>query len=353
MLPNDKELRPLCEYIRSNRNVPLLLVCAAGFEDRATFVARLLNEEGATLAGARVIEFPKSGFPEHETNMRAIVAAIDARRPKAPLQRLPVAAAETAWDGLGGAAGRALLDISAMPHETALRLLRSAWKKGIRPDIAYVEADSYYPKKADADDYLQYEDDEIAFEAASRQESAEVMYAGLSSIHTVAGFEGRVLATRPTNLVMFPTYKRFRSAAIVSELEVRTRLFVTGVPERPDLAWRARALEVINFDLIDRGTDEVLRLSTLSAGDTFVALAKRVAAGLLDLRDNVIICPHGSKMQTVGVWWFCETYPDARIVVSQPRTWFPGKYSQGSGRAFALELRVLAGRQRTGGKLRL
>lgn len=159
----------------------------------------------------------------------------------------------------------------------------------------------------------------------------------MASIGTVKGFEGRLIPTAPTSTILFPTFKRLRISAILSELEVNKRVFVLGKPVRADLKWRERALRIINYDLIDPNTDKLVEVTTLSPTKCFSKLTELLKKGIVSPRGNIIICPHGSKMQTVGVWHFCANNPDVRIVLSQPTEFFPLKYSTGYRDTFVFD----------------
>ena len=106
---------------------------------------------------------------------------------------------------------------------------------------------------------------------------------------------------------------------------------------RADLKWRERALRIINYDLIDPNTDELVEVSTLSPSECFSKLSNLLKEGIVSPRGNIIICPHGSKMQTVGVWRFCVENPDVRVILSHPKEFFPKKYSTGYRNTFVFD----------------
>jgi hypothetical protein len=232
---------------------------------------------------------------------------------------------------------RPIVDVSAMPHSIILRILRSAIDFGVKPVILYTEASDYYPTYEKAKKYINERDDDKAFSLAVEEEHNQIMYAGLASISTVKGYEGKISPTAPTVVIAFPTFKRTRIASILAEMEVRRKIFIIGKPVRSDLAWRERALRIINYDLIDENTDLVLTISTLSPFECFEALLNLFDIGIICPVENIIICPHGSKMQTIGVWRFCEDHRFIRVVLSDPKEFFPKKYSVGCGESYIFD----------------
>lgn len=314
-----------------------LYLTAAGFEPRARrgpdVVARAVP-----LVKSFVLEFRDKTIPQNAANLQRIKTRLMRSGPVAVCQHHCVGGLEAEIRRIVDTHRcRVIVDVTAMTHALILESLEVVRRAGTIPLVLYTEAREYYPTKHDAMKYLKYPDDERAFHAASRYEGQAVMYAGLSSVGTVSGFEGRILPTAPTTVILFPTFKRLRTAAMLAELEVRRKVFMLGVPVRADLRWRERALRVINYDLINSETDLVLRVDTLSAGSCYRRLCALVADGTVSPRGNIVVCPHGSKMQTVGVWLFCTENPEVRVAVAHPREFFPGKYSAGFGATFVFD----------------
>jgi len=322
-------------------NTKYVYVGAGGFEDRAVRGAELLAGSAIHLAAAVILEFRSRNIPQHQQNERKIRSILDKKFPTAALFEMQTELVEQIPSVLGGILPapdlRVIVDVSAMPHSLVLRALRTVSNAGHTPLVVFTEAEDYYPRKRDAEKYLAIDDDEVAFDAAANQENKHIMYAGLASVGVVKGFEGRITPTAPTSIILFPTFKRLRISSILTELEVKTRVFVLSKPEREDLRWRERALRIINYDLVDFDTDHFLTVSTLSPKETFNELCRLFERGILTPRGNTIICPHGSKMQTVGVWQFCDVNPEVRVILSHPTEFFPKKYSVGFRETFIYE----------------
>jgi len=157
----------------------LVLVCAAGFEERATRTSELVSQCTLDFAGAVVLRFSESAQAENEANCQMIVGRLST---KIPLDRIVAAEIGSTEEVLTLArsvgADAIVVDISGMPHGIIMRLLAKCARSHLRLIVSYTEALTYYPKKAEADKYLKYEDDDSAFIAACQQEDSEVMFAG-------------------------------------------------------------------------------------------------------------------------------------------------------------------------------
>lgn len=325
----------------------ILFIAAGGFEDRCTRALELLLAANANLASVVLLEFRRPIIPENERNLKRMVSWLGHHGKPAPAI-LQTELIESIGEITSGQRFRdAVVDITSMSNALILRTLRSLSKANISFTVMYTEAEEYYPTFKDAAKYLKYEDDELAFGAAAQQENRQIMYAGLASLGTVRGYEGRLNPTAPTTIILFPTFKRLRIGSILAELEVNRRIFMMGIPVRADLQWRRRALNIINFDLIDSDTDLIIDVSTLSPADTLNALRRFFVDGIINPRMNTVVCPHGSKMQAVGVWQFCQENPDVRVVLSHPNEFFPKKFSTGYRDTFVFDPQSFPRQQRT------
>jgi len=68
-------------------------------------------------------------------------------------------------------------------------------------------------------------------------------------------------------LITFLTYKRGRVSLVLQSFEASVRILIKGVPVRPDLIWRADAIELPNRDLIE--SSEIKEIETLDWRKTY------------------------------------------------------------------------------------
>jgi hypothetical protein len=321
---------------------PFAWVCVAGFEDRAIRATQRMVASPAQLAAAVILNFEEPFFKENDRNRARLSSLLRQRLRQDAIKAVAIQDVKHVCSIVAGfGVGTVFLDISSMPHGPVMTYLHAFRKLAQRLIVVYTEAETYYPRRQEANNYLKYVDDEAAFLAACKQEDSDVMFAGLSSVGVLPGFEGRLLPTSPSVIISFPTFKRLRTSSVLADLEVHRKVFLIGRPVRTELAWRARALRVINLDLIDEDTDFVQEVSTLSPLECLLQLKRLIDDDVVPSSWNILICPHGSKMQTVAVWGFCAERDDARVVISHPRQFFPKKYSEGWRETFLLDTQQL------------
>ena len=160
-------------------------------------------------------------------------------------------------------------------------------------------------------------------------EEAEIMYSSNCDIEEISELPGRIFPNHPVMLLAFLTFKRSRLSSILTQFETNTRILIKTIPVRADLKWREKALEIINFDLIDENRNGIVSLPTLYWEKTYEFLMKLYAENHIGYRFNVLLAPLGGKMQTVGAWYFAIKNPDVKVITSTPRKHFPNKYSIG------------------------
>ena len=116
------------------------------------------------------------------------------------------------------------------------------------------------------------------------------------------------------------------------------RILIKPTPIRSDLRWRSKALDIINFDIIDENRNSIFELPTLYWFKTYEFLKSIYNNERIRYGFNVILAPLGSKMQTVGAWYFAINNPSVKVITSTPRKRFPKKYSIGYGDTHLIEM---------------
>lgn len=314
----------------------------AGFEDRAPATLEAMLNLGLALRGAIILRYDEGQrIRENERNFEKML-----RMAQDLTGGIQAVKAEDASDmpllpqwlpkGDGSEKTVLLLDISGMSHLVMLRSLAHAQMSGYRLLILYTEAERYRPFKEDISAALECETLEDGFFALAEQDfdQAPLMFGGSYSPMRVPEFSGRLAPQLPTTLVVFPTFKRVRTAAILGPLEVNRRIFVLGKPVREELQWRLRLLEMVNYDLYDRDSDTVEVAPTLSPFATYHILRSTLDRSSEGGPENTLVAALGSKMQTVGLWKYCDEHPEVRIVLSAPSRFYSEKYSEGAGGSF-------------------
>lgn len=349
------EVRLLSGLAKHRDTARAFYIGAAGFEQRALRALELMRELGWQLHGALILTYEGgSRIPQNDLSLSRMTQAATMMSDESRVSRLSETdlceLAEQIADCGDSAPAFLLVDISGMSHCLMLQVLLELSRTQYELVVVYSEAAHYRPFLEDVDAILRGRDSDpntqleylesipidegaMAF-ARYEYEQRDFITSGVFDVHAVPGFEGRLCPQLPTTLVVFPTFRRVRTGAIIAGLELGRKAFILGSPVREELAWRTKVLQMINYDLMDPNTDRVRVTSTLSPHASYQALMDLADRELALEPRNLLIVPLGSKMQTVGVWRFYLERPEARLVLSRPRSFFPTRYSDGAGQVF-------------------
>ncbi len=318
-----------------------IYVGAAGFEDRATKTLKTMIDLGIRICGAIIMTYDNGERLEENiknlAEMKRLVLILSGQNNVTCLPISEISRMDEVVLDLDIASNTTiLLDITAMSHLVMFRALAQISRIKRPFVILYTEAEHYRPFKHEVAHALKCDTEHEGFLALIEKgyEQTEVMFKGNYNVIYVPEFSGNISPQLPSVLVVFPTFKRVRISTIIAPLEVNHKALVFGISVRDDLKWRTRLLRMINYDLMEPSTDTICEISTLSPHTTYQKLLS-----ILDGRSNhglhnTIIVPFGSKMQTVGVWKYCQEHPEVRIVLSQPKEFYPNKYSDGAKDSF-------------------
>ena len=159
---------------------------------------------------------------------------------------------------------------------------------------------------------------------------------GLASLQQTPGFSACPDLSRPVHLIMFLGYEGDRALAVYEQIQpMKTTLVVPDPPYRPD--WTGRT-ERFNRDLLALvGEQEVHRIDALdpeAVSGTLADLCGRSQRG--DFAN--IVCPLGTKPQTLGVYSYIRTTDDpAAIVYAGPLRHNHAFFSAGLGETWILK----------------
>ena len=143
----------------------------------------------------------------------------------------------------------------------------------------------------------------------------------------------------PDAIVLFPTFKRERSQAVIDFVDpslIGNRgdqiVWLVGIPHLDENQWRINALREIN-EL--KAEDVQYEVSTLHYQDTLKTL--EAIHNRLSDRYKLTLSPIGSKMQALGSSLFSYIHPDARIVFAIPKEYNAALYSGGCRETWRIE----------------
>lgn len=189
------------------------------------------------------------------------------------------------------AVGTAVIDISVFTKRHLLMMLRWLDDRGLWDDLHVVYSEP--------GDYLVSEYVPLSF--------------GIASFQQAPGFSACPDLSRPVHLMMFLGYEGDRATAVHEQVQpMKTTLAIPDPPYRPD--WIGRT-ERLNHDLLTLvGEQEVRRIDALDPDAASATLADVFgSSGRNDFAR--IICPLGTKPQTLGIYDYVRKADDPPAIV--------------------------------------
>lgn len=170
---------------------------------------------------------------------------------------------------------------------------------------------------------LQWLDDEGAWERLaivySEPEDYDVseyipLSFGLSSLQQTPGFSACADLSRPVHLVLFLGYEGDRALAVYEHVQpMRTTLVIPDPPFRPE--WRGRT-ERFNADLLALvGSERPEKVESIDPDATMAALTRILGDGQKRGERANIVCPLGTKPQTIGLYQYLRRCVDPPAVI--------------------------------------
>jgi len=298
-----------------------MFICACGFEDRSIAIPSRLSESGKYKTRYSLLF-------EHETNRED--NAINRPRLTQCLDSISetktgsltyrdedfVSMFDSVLDRLilsGEELPRVSFDISACSGKMILSALKLLFERRIRLRLLYAEAAIYHPTPSE------YERSPQDWTVDGEGMSKGILKANESCLYPSLN-----LRELPILLVAFPTFKPERMRSIRAELQPAQIFWIIGIPHAPENQWRTSAMREINEIPGDQRTYEI---STFNYVDTFSLLEQIYSSN--EESYHMIVAPHGSKLQNVGIAMFCLLRQDVGLWLSTPESFNPAQYTSG------------------------
>jgi hypothetical protein len=327
------EMRPVEEALQAESEYDIF-IGAMGFEERTTEGVAALVERGVRAKRAYVLEFDMyhEATAQRRDRYEDLVARMTGGKPYRPLnapvgnpdpaftERIKQALALSLQDGR-----RVLFDCTSCPSLILSKLLRLLMEMSCDVTIVYAEATTYYPIQAE------WESGKLKPRGAKVQGP----FAGVRFVERPANLQSDDTGERPVLLVLFPTFNTERTAGVLVDLEPAKRVWLIGEPH--DLVRNGYRVEMAkSFAAPNMYPDDHWSLlTTFDYRQTMLALAGIYSQDRFHYR--IVVMPHGSKMQTLGVSLFAATH-QISMVFAMPKTYRPDRYSEGCSEVWAVPL---------------
>jgi hypothetical protein len=232
---------------------------------------------------------------------------------------------------VGNVDQRIHIDISGMSRLLIVQILVALANRpeGLKDcSVLYAEAKTYPPTQAEA---------QTALAKLSVDPTYCVFFlsSGVFQVTVVPELSSIAVPVGQTRLIAFPSLDSYQLIAVRAEVQPSRFTFINGIPPDPKNAWRTGAIQRINS--LDKIQHDACDASTLDYRQTLNCLLETYAKH--SERERLLICPTGSKMQTVAVGLFRAFMDDVQIVYPTPKDFHsPSNYTTGTGPIYSLNL---------------
>jgi hypothetical protein len=224
---------------------------------------------------------------------------------------------------LAGERSKIVFDCTSCPALIMSKLLRLLLELPCDLTILYSEAATYFPTREE------WESGRLK----PRGAKLEGPFAGVRFVERPPIVQSDDTGERPVLLVLFPTFNTERTAGVLAELEPAKRIWVIGEPH--DLTTNAYRIDMAKlFAAPNMYPDDPWSvLTTFDYRESLLALAGIYGRNRFDYR--IVVMPHGSKMQTLGVNLFAATH-QVSLAFAMPKVYSPDRYSGGCLEVWAI-----------------
>lgn len=223
------------------------------------------------------------------------------------------------------------VDISSMERHLLFKVLNIVDEIKINYNIIYTEAEKYYPLFEFYKELIDNSNNnnELAFDKYLDSEGSQLVYSYECDLYEDEAFLGLPEPGHPVLLVSFFGFKRSRLQLLLQSFEVDKKIFILSEPLREDLKWRKELQKIINYDLYQKNKPFVKELKTFDILESYKFLESNLSKDFTFLKNNVILSPLGSKVQTIACFYFWRNHKEVNIVFSLPKKYYSDKYSIG------------------------
>ena len=321
-----------------------LLICSAGFEDRATAIVEATA--GCEIEGLLILRYPTNVEENSRSleSLRGIPAGrvIELTYDRADFRR----SIRSILDQFLASEGTTVvLDVSVLSSYLLYRILDALLDHRSDPRVLiyYAEADTYFPQRSEwqrVHSRAQKKKDPL--KRANMYERSGFQSLGVDAIYESELHPGRNISALPTQVVAVPNFSRVRMREMLAYAEAQYNaaldetIWVVGQPPNEEKnGWRFEATKELYSPM-----DNVIPISTRDYKAILWYLSDLWET--LNFERHLVIAPLGSKMQHLGIFLFLKMKPDTGLILSEPKAFVASRFSSGVGPAWLLDLGCVA-----------
>ena len=210
-----------------------------------------------------------------------------------------------------------VFDISAASSRLLLEGLHALMTCNISLTLVYSEPIRYRPT---FDEYLQHLD----AKRIRAVDPPEFLTRGIDRVEVLRRFPGANADSRPSFLVLFPSFSFTRACAVIQEISPSRVQWIFGIPHLVENRWRLDAQQDYHRSLLELSHRKCM-VSTFDYRETLEVLENIYRKRRSSY--SMVIASLGSKLQKVGQVLFHLLRPEVAAVASVPITWQSDGYS--------------------------
>ncbi len=224
------------------------------------------------------------------------------------------------------------VDISGMSKFLIVVLLYGLREYSGNIHIVYCEAEVYYPSPVDY---------EAKKDSLPEETPPSFLTTNVYKIITTTELSSISMQGYPLLIIAFPTFNYNEMYALLNEITPQYLVLIEGNPREERNHWRLEAIREINSK-IDRDFTPTIKGISTKVVSTFDYIET------IDILNNIyseykythkcIVAPTGSKLQTLGVLFFKQMYPEIQLVYPVT-TEFLKEYTKGCLNIYHIEFK--------------
>lgn len=331
---NLPELVPVDDLIEKASNFDLY-IAAMGYEERTIGAATALVNKDVRVNHAVILEFDRyyKETEKRREKYERIILKLTQGKPYRPLNA-PVGAPDPFFPErlmsllkslTTSKIPNILLDVTSCPSLILSQALTTLLNYHCRLTLLYSEAEIYFPTRNE------WETGKVQPYGGRVQGP----FAGVRFVAKPPLLQADDIGELPVLLILFPTFNMERTEGVLADLEPATRIWIFGEPH--DLSkndYRIDMERKFAGPIMHPGDPWTL-ITTFDYRKTLLALARIYAENRFNYR--IVVMPHGSKMQTLGVNLFATVH-DLSQAFAMARTYDPNRYSRGCLKVWAIPI---------------
>lgn len=312
-----------------------LYLCALGFEPRCLALPKRLAADGCVVRVCRYIELG-TNVDDNRTNLQGLKDSlsemsqdIDGLNADDINYEASLAVVLKELRGSDHSPPVVAFDVSVAANRLLLKTFKVLLEDDVDLRILYAEAEAYHPTEVE---FLQDREKWIT----DGQLGTEV---GVSSILPTSGYSGQHLDPLPNCVILFPSFRKDRSLAVVSKADEtlitnprQEVIWIVGSPPGEANKWRTDAMKSIN-EIPDAAPQH--EISTFEYKKTVEILERIYRERWTHF--NLTISPLGSKLQAIGTAIFCYLHPDVKLLFAAPQKYNAKEWSIGVGSLWCIK----------------